>query len=588
MLLSLVLLPWVLIIPGLIVALVIALVTRLGFERWQVWTGANWYNAPILLVLILIAWENGWPVNQPTEWLVVTIPLWCVMIWRSYRWAWRSLLGQSFEAGEGSASGLNKVLPAMINGRWARAGARLGWRLDTAAEGWKLDPTAAVPPLQRLAMKANGQDEQPMPMGPRPFGVAVDLSETRPFWLRPSPTLLSGSPEWPAVGLVKAAKRSGKWLTPVAARQTVYGRSGHGKSVLLNEYVVQQLRLGARVLFVDGKGANKDAIELFAKAEKAGLVGAHQQRWWRTDGGDAFSLLRGLDAFQQLDSLKTMRQAQVGDGKVNSHYEDNAVKGWAFALQALAAEKAGEAPSLGELRERLMGLDQELQEVIDKSGTTVGTVASDTLDHVTRSMLGNWEAESPAGWSPVPGTGVDGWRLAIVSAPAASDAGRAATAGTLYRLAVEAARATDAAKQREPLVIVIDEAASVFKSAQARSAIETLVAQGRSAGYSITLAFQDPGQLDAETGGDHFRRMVETNSELVWLGPIAGAARVLELGGNKFGNEATRPGLGSEGSTSVRAQSGYGVSPTVIERLPLWSWGVYSRGRWTGVMVPPS
>lgn len=596
-LLSLLLLPWPAIIPALVVGLVIAIVTRLGFEQWWVWTRARWLNPAILLVLFLIAWNNGWPMNGANEWLWLSAPLWCVMVWRSYRWAWRSLIGETIEAGEGSASVLNRVLPAIINARWANAGARLGWKLNNTASQWIPKPSMAVPLSERIAAKLaqmsggggqNGQLPGPAADEPRPFGVAVNLSETRPWWLRPTIQTLPGTPEWPAAGLVKAAKRTGEWWMPVPARQAVYGASGHGKSVLLLQYTLRVLRTGARVLFIDGKGATKDALELFAKAEQAGAVAGHQQRWWRADGGDAFSLFRGLDPFQQLDCLRTMRQAQVGDAKVNSHYEDTAIRGWAFALKALADEKAGAAPSLADLRDRLDGLDGELNEVIDKTGATVGKVAGATLDHVTRSLLGTWDAESPSGWSPVPGDhGVDAWWLGVVSAPAASDAGRAAVAGVLYRLAVEAARATDETSKRAPLVIVVDEAASVFKSEQARSAIETLIAQGRSAGYSITLAFQDPGQLDAEAG-DHFRRMVETNSELVWLGRIADSGRVLELGGNRFANEATRPGIGSTGNTSVRAQTGYGISPSIIEQLPLWTWGVFSRGKWTGVLVPPN
>lgn len=562
---------------------------RLGLERWRAWSRTE--RAPIgvlaWIMLWALAWTLGWPgsMDQPsTWWLIVSVVLWAVATHRLWRWAHRSMIGERLEAGEGSAAHLNRILPAQMHARWVDAARRLGW--SWSGEQWK-----PAPPLTSQRVIEAVRESQGKPSQATPYGVAIDLSETRPFWLRPS-SILRGTPEWPGSGHVEARKFSGVWPAPKPARQIVYAASGHGKTVLLAQYLTRvALETRARVLYIDGKGSAGDADDLTMRfvGQGLGLLDGQIRRWSPNGGAageDPISLFSGLTIPERVESLQAMREAQVGDGKTNSFYEDTAVAGWAKAVELVDADEHT-ATGLAAIRDQLDGLDPYLSETVDKTGQTRGQVAAATLDNVTRGLFGSWASEQPFGWSPAPAQSGPhgGWDVGIISAPASSGAGRAMVAGVLSRLAVEVHRATNSRDAR-PLLIVVDECAAVFQSAQARTALEVLMAQGRSAGYIVTLCFQDPGQLDDLVSSD-FRRGVETNSELVFLGRITDPARVLEIGGNRFGNEATRAGLGSSGSTSVRAQSGYGVAPMLIERMPMWAWAVYSGGQWSGVLVPP-
>ena len=540
---------------GIVLVIPVAAVARFGLERPSAWM-PSWRN-PAIAVAGFVLGVGFELIGLPPIFAVLG---WLALVWAVWRWAWRSAATLRLEAGEGTASMLNQLQPAIFRARWTVAGRRLGWRL--AQSGWSPAPDAPVEAR-------------------RPFAVAVDLTEVRARWLRPGP-VMQGSPEWPATGAVAAAKGSGVWDNPEPMRQTVYAASGHGKTVLLTQYLLRvAMATHARVLFIDGKGSTADADDLVAGAVAAGLgVFEHAIKRWSPMGGDAISLLRGLPAEEALSLVRAMREAQTAGQKTSAFFEESAHASWRHALGEIPADEF----SLARLRDELDGLDAAYAKKLDKE-QTFGENAGAKLDTVVRPLLAAWESERGDGWSPVPGDG-DDWNVGIVSAPVGSDGGRAMAAGVLMRLAAEVARSTG--QPSRPLLVVVDECAAVMSSPLARSALELLLAQGRSAGLFVTLCFQDPGQIDAIDGaGEPFRRALETNSQTIWLGPGVDSARVLKVGGNSFRNEATRPGIGSSGGTSVRAQSSFGVDPSVVATLPTWCWAAYSAGHWVGVMVPP-
>lgn len=155
-------------------------------------------------------------------------------------------------------------------------------------------------------------------------------------------------------------------------------------------------------------------------------------------------------------------------------------------------------------------------------------------------------------------------------------------AALLQRLAAGVAERSGG--EARPLLVIVDEAAAVLRSSEmAQGAGELLAAQGRSAEMPTTWAFQDRAQIPPE-----WADAVETSAEVVWVGQSARPDRYLQIGGNRWQEEATRPGVSDRiADTSVRAQTAYGIAPEVIEQLPVWGWAMHADGQWCAGLAPP-
>lgn len=339
------------------------------------------------------------------------------------------------------------------------------------------------------------------------------------------------------------------WLMPAKMSMTralVLAESGSGKTELLNGMILAALDLGARVVFIDGKGVPDDAETIVARALARGKSAA-RAFLWNLFSGDATAITE-----------KLMRLLPQADGAMQ-HYTDEQ-RG---VLQAVQHDRP--LTGIEDLADRLRNperyvSDQTAADVVNKpvgKDETAGTRALQSLLVALNPLA--------------PHLGAEGWAyealpadLTVVSLTPVDAA--QAKIGELMLTDLRnylAARMRD--RDHSPVLVVVDEfpqlvGATTDPSDEAAMLYETT----RSVGVGLILAAQGVAGLSKD---EVSRRRLLTSGAALIVGRTKDPEDVVKFAGTVLRLEATGAAMGDD-LRAGRSQHTYALPPDWVRRAP--------------------
>jgi len=382
---------------------------------------------------------------------------------------------------------------------------------------------------------------------------------------------------------VRASRSSNRLMLPAQPpRVVMLGGSGSGKTVAQHRMALSALARGWRVLWLDGKGDQRDAARLLNQA----AAGGRTTRWLNLSeagGHDAYDLWRGDGPAVARKAAALMPRSGRGGTEHFAAWETYALSTLAEPPWRSSAELLGRMRTpashvgFGEAgRQALAALTtkQAGTRMIDGIAAQVSAALTPLTEYVDGKNGRTWSLDDDCGWD-----------LAVASIDPGAATGAERVAAALltdldaYRIARRPAEA-------RPLLVIADEVGAVLGDPRVAEALPRLMEQVRSQGIGLVVAAQS-----VQTLGDCGPRLLGAGVDL-WVGRVDDPDNVAMLMGTRKvteqAHQGDQHGALLSGRTAAREQDALMVHPQLLRELPTWTWLVKeprTEPRWA--IVPP-
>jgi hypothetical protein len=349
-------------------------------------------------------------------------------------------------------------------------------------------------------------------------------------------------------------------------RVVMLGGSGSGKTVAQHRMVISALSRGWRVLWLDGKGDPRDALQLSEQALACGRC----TRWLNLaapGGRDAYDLWRGEGSAVARKAAALMPRSGSGGTEHYAAWESYALTTlaeppWRSSAELLSRMRTPASyVGTGESGRRALATlttKQSGTRMIDSIAAQVTAAITPLAQFVDGQHGHAWSLDDDSEWD-----------LAIASIDPGAAAGAERVAAALL-LDLDAYRIARRSADARPLLVVADELGGVLSDPRVVEAVPRLMEQVRSQGIGLVVAAQS-----VQTLGDCGPRLLGAGVDL-WVGRIDSPDDVAMLIGTtkvtEQAHQGNQHGALLSGRTAAREQDALMVHPQLLRELPTWTW----------------